>query len=118
MRSHILFGCTVLFAAVLLQAPGAARAATLHIECEDFTASYNVYPEDPQGIGGVLYGLDWPGEWTRYNLAALAPGRYSVVVKCWGDYNTQTYVRLTLSQAPANAQLVDVTYTGHGACGT
>lgn len=110
--------CLAVAATLLLPVPPAARAGTLRVEAESYFDSHNIVPDDLQVRDGVLYGLDYDGEWTRYALAALEPGRYSVVLKCWGALGTPYKLHLTLDNPPRNPQTVELSFTGRGACGT
>lgn len=119
MRSQLLSILAVAAAALLLVgAPQQSRAQTLRIEAESYIASHNIVPDDIHVENGVLYGLDYLGEWTRYDTSALAPGRYAVTVKFWGQLYTPYTLHLTLDNPPHTLQTVDLTFIGRGSCGT
>ncbi|MCK4350278.1 MAG: hypothetical protein KAX13_05430, partial [Candidatus Krumholzibacteria bacterium] len=77
-----------LFIASLATAPVSVRSETIKVEAEAFVDFYEsglYYP-----IRGVLLrleGLDYPGEWTEYNMNVSAYGTYSFLMLCWGDFN-------------------------------
>jgi hypothetical protein len=110
--------CTAVATALLFPLPPAARAAPLRIEAEDFVASHTVYSEDLYVVDGVLYGLDYPGEWARYEVPAAGPGRYSVAVKCWGDYGTPFHMQVVVEVGSSSSQTVDLNFIGLGSCDT
>jgi len=110
--------CSAVVATLLLPAPPAARAGTLRVEAESYVDSHNIVPDDLHVVDGILYGLDYDGEWTRYALPALEPGRYSIVLKCWGALGTPYKLHLTLDNPPRSPQMIELSFTGRGACGT
>jgi hypothetical protein len=95
-----------------------AQAGTWRVQAETYIDSHNVFPDDLSVLDGVLYGLDYPGEWTRYALPALEAGRYAVVVKCWGPLQTPFHLQVVLEGPQTSSQTVDLNFIGRGSCGT
>ena len=115
-------GCTTkigmsIAAALLVLGLAAFPAAAFRIEAESYTAAYNIAPDDIFVSAGVLYGLDYPAEWTRYELAPTAPGAYAVTLLCWGALYTPYRLQVVLESPPAATQTIDLQFTGHGTCG-
>jgi hypothetical protein len=105
-------------AALLVALPPSLGAQTLHIEAENYVAAQHIDPDDFYVVDGVLYGFDFAGEWTRYDLPALAPGRYAVVLKLWGSLGTPYSLHLIVDNPPNTPQTVDLDFIGRGSCGT
>lgn len=108
--------CAAVAAALIAPPPPAAWGASLHIEAEDYVASSS--SEDLYVSGGVLYGLDFPNQWVRYNLPAFEPGRYTVVVKCWGELETPYHLQGAVDGGSSGSRTVELNFLGLGSCGT
>ncbi len=111
-------GLAVAVAAALAWTASAAPAGTWRVEAENYVASNNILPDELSVVDGVLYGLDAPGEWTRYDLPAIEPGRTTVLMKCWGLLGVPYELRLDLVTPGYSPQSVDLNFIGRGSCGT
>lgn len=108
---------TVLIAAVsFLPVPDPIRAATITVEAEDFIAFYESGQYDLiNEYLNRLVGLDYPGEWTEYEMNVPAFGTYSIIMLCWGDYNVPYHLRLYVTPAlGGDTQTIDFEFLGKG----
>ncbi|MDD4857031.1 MAG: hypothetical protein PHD74_02885 [Candidatus Krumholzibacteria bacterium] len=107
-------------AAVLtLLSPSLAHAASVYVQAESFTDSYNIDPEPIISDNSMLKGLDSAGEWTQYSLEVSAFGTYSYMVRCWGDLNVAYTFRITTAPVQGGEpQSVEFSYIGKGSCGS
>jgi hypothetical protein len=108
-----------LAAVMILLSPCASRGASVSIQAEDFTGSYNIMPEAIRAEGGSLIGLDYAGEWATFQIAASPFGTYTVTMRCWGNLNVPYHFQLvTLPvHGEKDPETIDITYTGKGYCG-
>ena len=108
-----------LFIAFLAMAPVSVRSETIKVEAEAFVDFYEsgLY----ELISGVLLrleGLDYPGEWTEYNMNVSAYGTYSFLMLCWGDFNVPYHLRLHLTPALGGVtQTIEINFLGKGCFG-
>jgi hypothetical protein len=108
----------LLLAALLVAWLGAAsHAAPIRIEAEAYTDSLNVGGARIQAVNGILYGLDYAGDWTRYNLATTDFGLYTVSMHVWGAAGVSYQIRLIAEDADENERVLDFYFTGQGTCG-
>jgi hypothetical protein len=105
-----------LLAVLLLATPLAAAAAALRVELENFTSYFDIYPDEPHSVNGILHGLDSAGEWTRYELPAIEPGRYNLVLKCWTLFGSPCVMEAEVVAEPAGAQSSRFSFVGRGMC--
>ena len=61
-------------AALLILGFAPSPAGAFRVEAENFVAAHNIAPNNITVSAGVLYGLDFEAEWTRYEIAPTAPG--------------------------------------------
>ncbi len=106
---------------VLLSNP--LSSETIKIEAESFTSSYDVeYDVIRSAInttcsgGYMLVGLDYPGEWVKYDLGVSAFGVYSANIRCQGDLGQSYSLRMIITSNDINdsPQSVDFNFTGKG----
>lgn len=104
-------------AALLVLGAGSASAWAIRVEAEYFVAAHNIVPNDITVSNGVLYGLDYGGEWTQYTIPAVPAGAYAASMRCWGILYTPYHMQLVLESPPWDTQTVDLRFTGLGTCG-
>lgn len=105
-------------AAAIILCPCFARAIDVFVQAEDFTDSYNIMPESIHADGGALIGIDYPGEWAKFQVTAAAFGTYTVTMRCWGNLNVPYHFHLdTMPIRGEDPQRIEITYTGKGYCG-
>jgi hypothetical protein len=106
-------------AASLVPVQGPVWAATIMVEAEDFVDFYESGQYDLiHEYLNRLEGLDYPGEWTEYDMHVPAFGTYSIVLLCWGDYNVPYHLRLHVTPAlGGDAQTIDIEFLGKGCFG-
>ena len=108
-----------LFIASIALAPASVRSETLKVEAEAFVDFY----ESGQYLLIREYllrleGLDFPGEWTDYNMNVSAYGTYSFLILCWGDFNVPYHLRLHLTPIlGGTTQTIDINFLGKGCFG-
>lgn len=102
-------------AAVCLPEP--AHAAKIEVDAAVYTSSNNIDYDAIRPIGGILYGLGAPGEWTQYAFAMSEFGEYSVLMKCWGELNVPYTLSLTVHDGTGlGDQTIYFSFTGRGDC--
>jgi hypothetical protein len=108
-----------LIAAAIVALPCAARAADVFVQAESFVNSHNVEPEEIRGEGGVLLGLDSPGEWAEFQVVVPTFGTYAVTMRCWGAVNVPYHFRIAMLPVHGedDPETIDVSFTGKGNCG-
>jgi hypothetical protein len=108
---------TLLLAALLVTWLGASHAAPIRIEAEAYADSLNVGGAGIQALNAILYGLDYPGDWTGYDLATTDFGLYKVSMHVWGAAGVSYQIRLIAEDADENERVLDFYFTGQGTCG-
>ncbi len=114
-RTHPLILAVAAIVAASLVA--AAEAAPIRIEAEAYSDSANVGGAAIGPVGGVLYGVDYPGDLTRYDLVTPGSGVYSVVMRVWGETGVSYTVRLIAQAAGEDDHVLDFLFVGKGTCG-
>lgn len=99
-------------AGLLIPASVFAQISTL--QAETFTDSHDIAYAVIQSAGSILLGLDYPGEWTEYQLGLSKFGEYSVHLTIKGDDRVPYELSLTLADISGNAQTCDFTFVGVG----
>ena len=105
---------------ILACAPSFACALDLYVQAEAF-ASFNELGYDPiQSYQSLLYGLDYVGEWTQYDVPATSFGTYSVTIRCWGNANVPYHLQLVTIPGDVDGipQTIDFEFIGKGNCGS
>ncbi len=108
-----------LFIASLATAPVSVRSETIKVEAEAYVDYYE------SGLYKLiskyllrLEGLDYPGEWTEYNINVSAYGTYSFLMLCWGDFNVPYHLKLHVTPALVGVtQTIDINFLGKGCYG-
>lgn len=74
------------------------------IQAENYYASHDIGGQTIQrkpvsgcSSGYVLYGLDTPGEWTRYSVSVKEGGTYQFNIRSQGYYDDAYGLRITLT---------------------
>jgi hypothetical protein len=120
MNSRLLIA-TILTLTFFACTAAAGRSAIL-VEGESFT-DYQNYSNVPiQAVAGpacsgglMLIGLDYPGEWTKYNVPVEDYGYYAARMLCRGDLNINYIIRLEVyPPAIGMPQTIEFSYTGRG----
>ena len=93
-----------------------AWATPVRIELENFTSSHNIYPDDPYSADGILLGLDYPGEWTRYETPVLDPGLHSITLKFWSIPGQPCEMQVVLEDPLGSSQPTTFNFVGRGSC--
>lgn len=117
MTSFSLAGALLAVASILVPVPVAAQGATIRLEAESYVLAYDIAPDYIEVRDGVLYGLDYPGEWTQYELVTTQRGAHAVVMRCWGETNFPYHLQLVLDDPPGAPQAIDLRFVGRGTCG-
>ncbi len=107
----------LLAALVLFPLAASSQAGTIRIEAESYYDSLNVGGNRIESVGGVLYGVDYPGDLTRYNLATTALGLYSVSMRVWGELDVSYKVLLVVEEPGQDERALEFQFVGKGACG-
>lgn len=102
---------------LVLALPSASFAGPIRIEAEQYTDSLNVGGAPIQAYNGVLYGLDFPGDWTQYDLATNDFGVYTVTLHVWGATGVSYQIRLIAQDVDLNERVLDFSFVGQGTCG-
>jgi hypothetical protein len=97
-------------------------AQRLAIEAETYTeynelggAGIQSLPGSGCSGGHFLYGLDTPGEWTRYQITPGGSGVFSFALTCKGVIGREYGFRLVFAPVEGGAeQTVDFTFVGTG----
>jgi len=112
-------GHTASLLAVLLVVwlSAASHAAPIRIEAEAYVDSLNVGGARILAPDSILYGLDSPGDLTRYNLAMTEFGVYSIVLRVWGETGVSYIIRLIVEEPGEDERVFDFQFVGKGACG-
>jgi len=103
--------------ALLILAFGAhpASAATHYEQAESFVASHDIGFAAIRSNLSVLEGLDYPGEWTAYEISVPVYGTYSVRMRCWGEISAPYHLHLvTYPVEGEEVQTIDIDFTGLG----
>jgi hypothetical protein len=109
----------ILSAAAIALAPAPVRSLTIQVEAEDFVDFYEsgLYTLIRENLGR-LEGLDYPGEWTEYNMNVSDYGTYSFVLLCWGDFNVPYHLKLYVKPIlGGDTQTIDINFIGKGCFG-
>ena len=108
-----------LLIASIVPVPAQVRSETIRVEAEDFVDFYESGLYDLIHVYLLrLEGLDYPGEWTEYDMNVSAYGTYSFLMLCWGDYNVPYHLKLYLTPAAGGiTQTIDIEFTGKGCVG-
>lgn len=105
---------------ILAFTPSFACALDLYVQAEAYAFANDIALDPIQSIQSLLYGLDYAGEWTQYEMPATSFGTYSVTMRCWG--NAGVPYRLQLITMPADVdgipQTIDFDFIGKGNCGS
>lgn len=99
----------VILAAALLATiapPERSAAYTITVEAEGYHSSQNIAMTPIQqymltgcSSGFVLYGLDYPGEWTGYSMSVSQHGTFSARLVAKGYAGFENHVRLEVTPA-------------------
>lgn len=108
-------------ALVAVSAP-ASHATRVLVEAESYTDSYDLeYEPIRQAVATtcsgqfMLVGLDYPGEWTEYDITIGDFGTWSVGLRCRGDAGVSYTFRFTFTGTTSGTSTsYDVYYTGAG----
>lgn len=110
----------VIAGVVLAFTPSFACAIDIFVQAEDYRFSHDIALDPIQSYQSLLYGLDYAGEWTQYELQATGFGTYGVTMRCWGEANVP--YRLQLVTIPADVdgipQTINFDFIGKGNCGS
>jgi hypothetical protein len=118
MTSKSPAGALLVLASILAAPlPVAAQGAAIRLEAESYVLAYDIAPDDIEVRNGILYGLDYPGEWTQYELVTTRQGAHAVAMLCWGETNFPYHLRLVLDDPPGATQAIDLRFVGRGTCG-
>lgn len=105
-----------LFIASIAPVPIQVRSETIRVEAEDFVGFYESGLYDLIHVYLLrLEGLDYPGEWTEYDMKVSAYGTYSFLLLCWGDGGVPYHLQLHLTPAlGGETQTIDINFIGEG----
>lgn len=108
---------SVALAVLVACGAGTVRADKITIQAESYSSSHNIDLDAIRAVGGTLYGLGYPGEWTQYTFDARAFGVYEALMLCWGELNVQYTLRLAIHDGSGvGDQTITFSFTGKGDC--
>ena len=104
---------------ILASAPSLVCAIQVVVQAEDYKSANDIDYVPIQPSISYLEGLDYPGEWTQYQLQTTGYGTYQVTLKCWGALNVQYSLQLVTMpvQGDNPSQTIDFSFIGRGSCG-
>ncbi|UCF04142.1 MAG: hypothetical protein JSV33_09315 [bacterium] len=98
-----------------------AYSQIIMIEAEDYIDSFDIALDSIQvvvgfGCSGGYYvmGLDYPDEWTEYNVGIDSLGAYSASLLCRGDIGVPYHLQLVSEVPGEDPEVIDFTFTGQG----
>ena len=95
--------------------PVASSAQVIELQAEAYTAAHNIanYPISP--AGSSLFGLDYPEEWTEYELEVDTLGTFSIQMVAKGEDGLTYALQLVFTAAVSGDQQVnDISFVGLG----
>ncbi len=104
---------------ILASTPSLACAIQVVVQAEQYTSANDIAYVPIQPNISYLEGLDYPGEWTQYQLQTTGFGTYQVTLKCWGALNVSYHLQLVTMpvQGDNPAQTIGFSFIGRGSCG-
>jgi len=110
----------VIAAALLALAPCLVRGATVIVQAETFTGSYNIMPDNIHVYNSiVLIGLDYADEWAEFRISPPAFGTYNLWMRCWGTLNQPYLFQLVTRPVQGEEpEIRTLSFVGRGSCGS
>ena len=110
----------VITAALLALAPCLVRGAEVFVQAENYTASYNIMPENIRVYNGiVLVGIDYADEWAEFQVSPPAFGTYTLMMRCWGNPNVPYLFHLVTRPVQGEEpETRTLSFVGRGSCGS
>lgn len=105
----------ILFVTCLLclVVPATISSQIITVEAESFTASQNAGAQLIRMVNFYLYGLDFSGDWTEYNIECNSYGQYSPQIRIRGADGESYKFRLTVTAGVlGDTQTYDVSFVG------
>lgn len=105
----------ILFVTCLLSllVPASVCSQIITVEAESFTASQNAGAQLIRMVNFYLYGLDFPGDWTEYNIECDSYGHYSPQIRIRGAAGESYELRLTVTAGVSgDMQSYEISFVG------
>ena len=93
----------------------AAPAQIIELQTESYTAAHNIANRLIGTFDTYVYGLDYPGEWTSYELDVAEQGIYAIQLLARGDLGLTCRLEIVLTTAGSgDEQVSEISFLGDG----